>query len=81
MILHVTLNLIKMVIPNKIRKRIYTHGYSMPSLHKHFDPSKLPSWLGGSPDHSDDDVIECEIRNSSEDPAICDYYTNHICNV
>jgi hypothetical protein len=72
MILNWTVSIIRMVVPNKIRKRIHTHGYSMQSLHKYFEPDMLPTWLGGT---LDDEVAEDRaLRLALHTPEKQDWY-------
>jgi len=43
-----TYSLIRPLLPEKLKKRIFLHGHDRDNLLQHFDPNILPKWMGGN---------------------------------
>jgi len=56
---NMSLSLVKMFLPQKLRKRIHLHGDSVEDLHEFIRPEILPTWAGGQ--LSDEDAIDKDI--------------------
>jgi len=62
LIANMTINLVKMFLPHKLKKRIHVHGSSAESLHKFIPASILPESLGG--ELTEEEAVNEEIMSA-----------------